>query len=139
MLLKFHGMYILSVSSDNYLKDTKVVALRPRYSEKEKQYEFLVPSDDMRGHSITVKSEKEDSDSILVTDATRTGTDDKTVIWRFEPLTLKRWNKLGEEGRISGWTKYEEHFGTDTELKHFYDTEFLADTDEWWHPDADEQ
>lgn len=144
MPLAFTGIYKLSDVNQNLVRSPQI-AMAPRKvkvkdpdsGKLREQYQFLVPNDVNLGHTIFGKVEKDEEDVFELEDTQRQGEDDKPVLWRFEPLTLKLWNEMGEEGEIGGWEELKDSFKSDKELLHFYRYEWLLSRLEWWHEESD--
>lgn len=140
MPLNFTGIYKLSDVNQNYIRVSqiamapRVVKVKGRDSEgTREQYQFLVPNDVNLGHTIFGKVEADDEHKFELEDTDRQGDDGKPVLWRFEPLTLKLWNEMGEKGEIGGWEELKASVKDDSELLHFYQYEWLLSRLEWWH------
>jgi len=140
MPLAFTGIYKLSDVNQNLVKAPQIamaprkVQVKDRASGKLRdEYQFLVPNDVNLGHTISGEVGKDDEHSFEIEDSLRQGDDDKPVLWRFEPLTLKLWNEMGEKDEIGGWEALKDSIKDDEALLHFYRYEWLLSRLEWWH------
>jgi hypothetical protein len=142
MPLSFKTIYRLSDVNQNYIRHSQI-AMAPRKVKisgpdgAREEYQFLVPNDVNLGHTIAGNVEKDEEDAIEIEDTERRGEDGKPVLWRFEPLTLKLWNEMGEAGEIEGWEELGSAIKDDAELKHFYRYEWLLPRLEWWSETLD--
>jgi len=147
MSLSFTGIYKLSDANQNYIKvpqiamaPRKVMVKDPDSGEQLEQYQFLVANDVNLGHTISGEVTLDEDGVTEIEDTQRQGHDGKPVLWRFEPLTLKLWNEMGEAGAINGWDAQGSEIKDDAELMHFYRYEWLMPRLEWWqeHPEDPE-
>jgi hypothetical protein len=51
--------------------------------------------------------------------------DTESGSFQFEPLTLERWQEIGEQGWIVGFEDLKDKFNSDAEIQQFYLHEFL--------------
>lgn len=140
MSLSFTGIYKLSDANQNYIKVSqiamaprKVMVKDPDSGEQLEQYQFLVANDVNLGHTLSGEVTLDEDGVTEIEDSQRQGHDGKPVLWRFEPLTLKLWNEMGEAGTISGWDEMGSKIKDDAELLHFYRYEWLFPRLEWWN------
>jgi len=139
MPLDFTSIYALSDVNQNYIR-VQQIAMAPRKvtvddpvtGEPKEEWQFLVPSNVSMGHTI-IGAVKSDKDGVVdIEDSARNGDDGKTIIWRFEPLSLKIWNEMGERGDIDGWEQIKDDMHNDKDVIHFYQHDWLLPRLSWW-------
>lgn len=139
MPLDFTSIYLLSDVNGNFMK-AQQIAMAPRkvsVSDPETnhdydEWQFLVPTETNLGHTIDGTVKKDEGGVVEIQDNRREGNDGKPVLWRFEPLTLEAWNKMGERGDIDGWEELKDQMKNDADLIHFYRHDWLLSRLEWW-------
>lgn len=143
MPLDFTGIYKLSDVNQNYVKTPQIAMAPKKVKVKDshtgktfEQYQFLVPNECSLGHTISGKVHADSDHSFEIEDHQRKSDDGKPIIWRFEPLTLKLWNEMGENGDVASWEKMKDDIKSDDDLLHFYKYEWLLPRMEWWAEDT---
>lgn len=143
MPFDFTGVYKLSDANKNYV-DASQIAMAPRKvkikapnGETREEWQFLTANEVNLGHTIVGDVTKDEENVIEIQDTDRQGNDGEAVLWRFEPLTLKLWNEMGEKGEIGGWEELTEEMSTDSAVVHFYQHEWLQPCLSWWHKTPD--
>lgn len=140
MPLDFTGIYKLSDVNQNYIRSPQI-AMAPRKvklkdpdsGEVLEQYQFLIPNEVNLGHTISGEIETDTDKAFELKDTERKSDDGKPILWRFEPLTLKLWNEMGEHGDVNGWGTLKDKIKDDDALLDFYRHEWLLTRLEWWH------
>jgi len=145
MPLSFAGIYKLSDVNQSFVKapqiaiaPRKVKVKDPDSGKTREDYQFLVANDVSLGHTISGEVGADDEGQFEIEDDERRGNDGKPVLWRFEPLTLKLWNEMGENDEISGWNELKSSIKDDADLLNFYRQEWLSPSLEWWNEESTE-
>lgn len=129
-MLQFLQVYHLT--NNGYL-NAAIIALGVRaYTDKHpdtgkvvKGIEFLTAGE--YGHRISGKLVEAGEGVFTIRDEERTVDGKKPVVWKFEPLTMELWTKMGESGGISGFDKLRTQIGDRGTLVNFYVSNFLHD------------
>lgn len=139
MPFDFTGIYKLSDVNNSYVEASQI-AMAPRKvkvkdaeGEEREQWQFLTANAVDLGHTIFGDISKDDDKGIEIEDSDRHGMQGKPVLWRFEPLTLKLWNEMGEKGEIGDWEKMKDKIHSDEDVIHFYQNDWLQPALDWWH------
>lgn len=139
MPFDFTGIYKLSDVNQNYVKASQI-AMAPRHVKvpspeggTHEEWQFLTANKVNLGHTIIGDITEDTDKSVEIEDDDRHGNDGKPVLWRFEPLTLKLWNEMGEKGEIGGWEELKETINSDEAVIHFYQNDWLQPCLDWWH------
>lgn len=132
MGLNFKTVYRLSNVGGNFLPGW-MVAMGVRVVQENNgkpHWQFLVNSEVHGGHSLSGEVLSEIADgTVEILDAEKRGDDGGRVLWRFEPLTLARWEEMANVGQVTGYEELRKYIKDDADVVTFYVEKYM---DDWW-------